>query len=304
MKIENLRLVGDVLLVRLFRWDLDASVELGVSGISLDVIADFSDGGSGHRVGVRMGEVLGVGSGVGGDVWNSSMWRGFGGSDGYVVGVGDVVWFGWNMVRGFIEGRDWYDLEGYGRCVVLPYERVFCCVSGDDWGVASGLGGGMDFFGYVRGLNGFCLGLPYVYPDDVGGGGLLRGVGGVSGRVVRMLVVGGDVEYFHSDVYGVDGDVDLVVGGWYLLDGNCDLEVEGDYGRYFRVDGLGVYRFQKRSILAGVDGDLDGLIVGGGYVLPDSDLPGLGGGVDKADWDREMRLRDRVQRGSGNRYYF
>ena len=159
MKLESIRLLGDVLLVRMFRWDLDASVELG-GGVSLDVIADFSDGGDGHRVGMRMGEVVGVGGGVGVGVgWNSSLWRGLGGGGGYRVCVGDVIWFGWNMVRGFIEGRDWYDIEGLGRCVVVPYERVFCCVSGGDWDTAKGLSGDA-FFGFVRGLNGFCLGVP------------------------------------------------------------------------------------------------------------------------------------------------
>ena len=261
------------------------------------------------------------------------MFRGMGlgiGVDG--VSVGDRVWFGWHMVRGFVEGRDWLDVEGVGRCVVVPYELLICgirgdvegvgrCVvvpyellicgiRGDDFDEAVRLSGLQDegFYSLVYGINGHCIGVPYVHRPDTGDG-LIKSVAGdvVSKRVVRLLVVGGDVEYYHKDVYCSDGDVDdeLEVGGWYLLDKDCDLYVEGDYAKMFKVGKVGVYRFQKRHVLARL---ADPTVIDEVSEYKVKDNFGVDGeffgGVDKGDWDREVRDIQRVQRGSGKRYYF
>lgn len=306
ISLDSLRLLDGWVLVRPLVRGEGAVVRIG--DVELEIPGDFAI----HRVANVIGEVLAV---CGGANVSRSMIE----PSGIDLGVGDLVWYGWNSVRDSGDAGRLVDVEGVsGPCLLLEYERCFCYVPSGDIGRFTGMARGHARFGLVRGLNGYCLGVPLSDERDVSesSSGVFLGSRESSvtrSRKVRVVSVGSPLvrycvpEYSHGgdlideEFYPRDGMVDVGIGDIVVLEKSCNLPIEGDYSRMLVGDrGVIPYRFQRKDIVCVLS---EGVAGGVEVKEIESKADGINpDGIDRVDYEKAMYDDKRIMSGARKSY--
>lgn len=279
-----------------------------IGDVELEIPGDFAI----HRVANVIGEVLSVCGGA-------NVSRGMIEPSLIDLDKGDLVWYGWNSVRDGGDMGKLVEVEGIaGKCLLVEYERCFCYVPSGDISRFTSMARSNARFELVRGLNGYCLGVPLTTDKEVSetASGLFLGASEsveTRSRKVRVVSIGSPLvrycvpEYSHGgdlideEFYPRDVMSDIAIGDVVILDKSCNLPIEGDYSRMLVGDGGVIpYRFQRKDVLCVVSDDIaDRVEVKERVSAADGINPH---GMDRVEYERAMYDDKRIMTGARKSY--